>query len=56
MVGHKGQIHIGFQHLRAMNSDIVGLMTLKCSNSQLALVNMDVMENPPPVPVRRQKY
>lgn len=23
---------------------------------QLALVNMDVMENPPPVPVRRQKY
>lgn len=25
-------------------------------HSQLALVNMDVMENPPPVPVRKQKY
>lgn len=25
-------------------------------SGQLALVNMDVMENPPPVPVRRQKY
>lgn len=29
-VGHEGQINISFPHLRAMNSDIVGLVTLKC--------------------------
>lgn len=30
MVGMEGQSHISFRHLHAMNSDIVGLMTLKC--------------------------
>lgn len=29
-MGHEGRINIGFPHLSAMNSDIVGLMTLKC--------------------------
>lgn len=28
--GHEGKINIRFPHLCAMNSDIVGLMTLKC--------------------------
>ncbi len=29
-MGPESQIHISFPHLRAMNSDIVGLVTLKC--------------------------
>lgn len=35
---------------------LLGLWLWSACHSQLALVNMDVMENPPPVPVRRQKY
>lgn len=30
MVGMVGQSHISYPHLHAMNSDIVGLVTLKC--------------------------
>lgn len=30
MAGHESQMHISFPHLRAINSNIVGLMTLKC--------------------------
>lgn len=35
---------------------LLDLWLLNACHSQLALVNMDVMENPPSVPVRRQKY
>lgn len=35
---------------------LLDLWLWSACHSQLALVNMDVMENPPPVPVRRQKY
>lgn len=35
---------------------VLDLWLWSACHSQLALVNMDVMENPPPVPVRRQKY
>lgn len=32
MAGHESQMHISFPHLHAINSDIVGLRTSKCSS------------------------
>lgn len=51
--GKKSHICLSFPNLL---DTICGTSDSSAWHGQLALVNMDVMENPPPVPVRWQKY